>query len=81
MSKQHTWKTAESAARTPLVEYIRSLGPAGTLVTLDTSTGYLAEHYRPMVVASTLRMLQKLGVLRYSADKGSPVITVRLIIP
>lgn len=80
--KPNTWKSPESAARSPLARSLRELAPAHNLYTTTT------EHIRRrmgysscIVVIAEMRKLERLGVIRYIADRGKEAsITFRVIL-
>ncbi len=71
------WKT--SNVTNELIAYLRGLGPVGSLVVIDTELTAQRCGLRRDSVARELRMMQELGVIRYSAERGSREITVRVM--
>jgi hypothetical protein len=78
MSRHASWSSVESALDCPLVRYLRSLSPSGAIITIDTEEVARRLGWRKDTTAVELNELQRIGVLRYSADKGSRVISVRV---
>ena len=79
MERHLGWACSESAAQAPLMKYLRTLAPVGTLIYVDSEQ--VAHHmgWKLPTVAEELHMLKKLGVVKYFAEKNSREIAVRVL--
>lgn len=78
----HAWGgNLEAARKCPLVRYLLTLASIETLVEIDTEQVALRMGIKRDSVAQELRQLQDLGALRYSAEKHSRAVLVRVLAP
>jgi Mn-dependent DtxR family transcriptional regulator len=76
-SKGHTW-THAGAMASPLVRYLNSIQPAGTLFHIDTEHVARRMGWKKSTTIAELRELQSAGALRYYAEMGSRDVAVRV---
>jgi len=81
MASKGIWTTRESAAQCPLMRHLRSLAPVGTRFYIETDMVARRLGFRNVdSTAAELFMLKKMGVLEYSANKGSREVAVRVLV-
>ena len=80
MATRPGWMTVESAADAPLMKYLRSIAPVGTLIYIDTEQVAHRMGWRLQTVSGELAMLKSVGVIKYFAEKHSREIAVRVLV-
>ena len=81
MATRLGWTSAESAAESPLMKYLRGLAPVGTLIYIDTEQVARRMGWKNLnTVSGELFMLKAVGVVKYFAEKHSREIAVRVLV-